>query len=77
MIRTGNTENVLGHLAQADPLRLQYIANAHWDGTPFRIAYADLGRLTNLNPRLQCSRESWVLCQLFAFTNQSVQRFKT
>lgn len=32
MIRTGNTENVLGFLAHSDPLRLQNVANGHWEG---------------------------------------------
>ena len=40
MIRTGNTENVLGYLAQTDPLRLQNIASGHWEGLPFYTTFA-------------------------------------
>ncbi|KAF8316773.1 ANTH-domain-containing protein, partial [Clavulina sp. PMI_390] len=32
MIRTGNTDNVLGYLSASDILRLQNVAGSHWEG---------------------------------------------
>jgi hypothetical protein len=32
MIRNGSTDNVLGYIAKSDILRLNNVANGHWEG---------------------------------------------